>query len=335
MGTVKSRRPKTMILMTAPFPYFGGKASVADLVWQRFGVVQNYVEPFFGSGAVLLANPNESCTETCNDKDGMVSNFWRAVAAAPEQVAHYADWPVNECDLHARHIWLLNRKEPMQAKLEGDPDYYDAQVAGWWVWGICQWIAGGWCSGEGSWNSVDGVMTKTGKGAHRKLPHLRDAGKGVHRKRPSLQNTGKGVHRGEDLVEWMRDLSRRLRYVRVCCGDWSRVTGPSVTIRLGTTAVFLDPPYSDPVRDARCYAVDSVTVAKDAAAWALEWGKHRDMRIALCGYEGEHELPGWAVHEWRANGGYGNQSGENKNKARERIWFSPHCLRAAQMKLFQ
>lgn len=38
----------------APFPWFGGKSQVASIVWDRFGDVLNYIEPFFGSGAVLL-----------------------------------------------------------------------------------------------------------------------------------------------------------------------------------------------------------------------------------------------------------------------------------------
>ena len=44
--------------LTAPFPYFGGKAKVADIVWQALGDVNAYIEPFFGSGAVLLNRPN-------------------------------------------------------------------------------------------------------------------------------------------------------------------------------------------------------------------------------------------------------------------------------------
>jgi site-specific DNA-adenine methylase len=39
--------------LTAPFPWFGGKRKVAAEVWSRFGRVENYVEPFFGSGAVV------------------------------------------------------------------------------------------------------------------------------------------------------------------------------------------------------------------------------------------------------------------------------------------
>ena len=90
--------------MKAPFPWFGGKSRCADIVWARFGDVKNYVEPFFGSGAVLLARPerHSGSTETVNDIDGYVVNFWRAIQADPETVAEYADWPVFECDLHAR-----------------------------------------------------------------------------------------------------------------------------------------------------------------------------------------------------------------------------------------
>jgi DNA adenine methylase len=53
--------------LRAPFPWFGGKSRVAPLVWERFGNVPNYVEPFFGSGAVLLGRPHPPKTETVND----------------------------------------------------------------------------------------------------------------------------------------------------------------------------------------------------------------------------------------------------------------------------
>lgn len=44
--------------LIAPFPYFGGKSKVADIVWQALGQPRHYIEPFFGSGAVLLARPD-------------------------------------------------------------------------------------------------------------------------------------------------------------------------------------------------------------------------------------------------------------------------------------
>lgn len=302
-------------MIRAPFPYFGGKSRVAAEVWARLGDTPNYCEPFFGSGAVLLARPHaEAGIETVNDKDGYVANFWRAVQADPEQVARWADWPVNENDLHARHIWLVNRHDELAAKLEGDPDYYDAKVAGWWCWGMCCWIGSGFCSGQGPWQSVDG-----------KLVHLGDAGKGVNR-----QLVG-------DIYGWMAALSDRLRGVRVCSGDWARVCGPSVTSKHGLTGVFLDPPYAHTERDSGLYRVE-MEAADAVREWAIEEGKNPLMRIALCGYEGEHPMPpDWSVHEWKASGGFGSQGKGTgrENSVRERVWFSPACLGPAQPSLWE
>jgi DNA adenine methylase len=126
------------VTLRAPFPWFGGKSRVARLVWERFGDVPNYVEPFAGSMAVLLARPTEARIETVNDLDCYISNFWRALQADPEELAAWADWPVNEADLHARHRWLVGRAE-FRKRMRSDPDFYDPKIAGWWVWGISQW----------------------------------------------------------------------------------------------------------------------------------------------------------------------------------------------------
>ena len=311
--------------MKAPYPYFGGKSRIADEVWKRFGVVKNYVEPFFGSGAMLLNRPDwrldERLLETVNDKDGFISNFWRAIAADPEEVARYASWPVNENDLHARHSWLVNQRESITARLEGDPSYYDAKIAGWWAWGASCWIGSGWCSGKGPWQSVDGVFTNLnpaqGRGVNRKLPHLGNKGQGVNRQ-------------GGELFEWFNQLAQRLRHVRVASGDWSRVTGASVTHGFGLTAIFLDPPYSSKAnRDGELYAQDDLFVACEVREWAIANGNNPKMRIALCGYDGEHQMPeNWEALNWKACGGYGNQGDARGvvNKRREMIWFSPHCL---------
>jgi len=267
-------------------------------------------------------------------------NFWRALAADPDAVADAANWPVNENDQHARHIWLVNQRATLTAKLEGDPDYFDVKIAGWWVWGICCWIAGGWCSGKGPWQSVDGQMTDVGadgiakrqrvhlgagQGVHRKLVHLGDAGRGVHRQLVHLGDAGQG--------EWFAALAARLRHVRVCCGDWERVCGPTPTVKQGLTGVLLDPPYGDDAdRDTGCYAVDSGTVAADVRAWAIAHGDDPLLRIALCGYDTEHAmLDSWTAVPWKAAGGYGSQGDGRgrENAARETIWFSRHCLRPA------
>ena len=133
-------------------------------------------------------------------------------------------------------------------------------------------------------------------------------------------------------MPWFNALSDRLRRVRVCSGDWSRVCGPTPTYLLGRTAVFLDPPYADTAgRDNNLYRTDSLTVAHDVRDWAVEMGQRPDMLIALCGYEGEHDMPDdWDIYKWRAGVGYaglGNGAGKD-NRDRERIWFSPACLRS-------
>ncbi len=302
--------------LRAPFPYFGGKSKVAPLVWSRLGDVRNYVEPFFGSGAMLLGRPdwpfeNGNRIETVNDKDCFLANFWRALKNAPDEVAEHADWPVNEADLHARHLWLVNVGREHVEKLRTDPDYFDVKIAGWWVWGICQWIGTGWCH-HPEWPQP---------------PHLGNAlGNGI----VTWQNRG-------ELYEYFDRLAARLSRVRICCGDWQRVCGYTPTVKQGLTGVFLDPPYNgDAKRKADLYAVDDLSVSNDVRKWCLENGSDKRLRIAFAGYAGEGheelESHGWEVVAWKANGGYGSQgSGDDtngrNNAKKERIWFSPHCLK--------
>lgn len=318
--------------LKAPFPWFGGKSKVAELVWSRFGCVANYVEPFAGSMAVLLGRPYEPATETVNDKDAFLSNFWRAVQYDPESTAHWADWPVSEPDLEARHRWLITTGAARLELVKSDPLFFDAQVAGWWVWGLCQWIGSGWCiRREGEQAKQMPHVGNAGMGINRQLPALGDGGRGVHRKRPHLMSS-KGINseRGADILAYFETLSNRLRRVRVCCGDWSRVLGDSVTTKHGMTAVFLDPPYGGECeRDTDLYSSDSLTVSAEVREWAIANGDNPLLRIALCGYDGEHEMPeGWECIAWKATGGYGSQSdGQGRaNASKERIWFNRACI---------
>lgn len=316
--------------MKPPFPYFGGKARIAHIVWERFGDVPNFVDPFFGSNAVLLARPrwHEKKIETINDANCLVANFYRAVRADPDQTAFWADRPVNEADLHAIHQWLIQRcvtDLAWRERVMSDPDFYDAKVAGWWVWGMCCWLGGGWCFTYAI--RKDGIPT-------RERPHL-----------GGMFGTGErgiiSLRRWGGIYEYFRALSERLKYVRVCCGDWSRVVGKAVTTTHGTTGVFLDPPYSAAIeRDDGVYGdYDDPHVAVEVCKWCVENGNDPLLRIALCGYRGEgHEVledTGWTRYDWVAQGGYahiGNNRGKS-NRLRESIWFSPHCL-TSQLNLF-
>ncbi len=321
--------------LAAPFPYFGGKALACEKVWAAFGEVDNYVEPFCGSAAMLLGAPDGKRVETINDADGFVANFWRAVSKDDAAVAEALDWPTNETDLFARHIWLVQQSEGLLARLHADPDYYDARIAGWWAWGACNWIGSGWCSGKGPWTLVDGaVVRNAGQGVNRQLPHL-SAGRGVNRKLPHLGDAGRGAF----IRDWLAELGARLRDVRVACGDWQRVVADSVTVRHGLTGVFLDPPYTKGDMD---YAVGGVggDLANEVRSWCLKNTTNQLLRIVLCGHAGEHDElinHGWSARRWAARKGYAITDEAVGNSASETVWCSPSCVAedANQMTLFE
>jgi len=181
--------------LKSPYPWFGGKARTAPEIWRRFGDVANYVEPFFGGGAVLLGRPTEPRLETVNDINGWLCNFWRAVKTDTDGVAYYAADPVSELDLQARGDWLFYRPGvdvDFVERLRGDPDYYDVKSAGWWVWGQSSWIGSNW--GRLKCRALP-QLGNAGAGVSRKRPHLSNAGMGVNRTRPHLDNAGMGVNR--------------------------------------------------------------------------------------------------------------------------------------------
>ena len=331
--------------MQAPFPWFGGKRKVAPEVWAALGDVDNYVEPFAGSLAVLLERPawHNGAAETVNDADQYLANFWRALSIDPDGVAQHADWPVNEADLFARHMWLVNEgRRQLAAGMNADPQWFDAKIAGWWLWGICQWIGSGWCSGTGPWSVQDGKLVHlgdAGRGVNRQLVHLGNAGQGVNRQLVHLGDAGQGVGvipRNEALFAYMHQLAARLRSVRVVCGDWARVVTNGALSYGATVGVFLDPPYSaDADRDETLYSTDDLSIAHDVRAWCFANGDNPRYRIVLAGYEDEHapHMPQtWRMVAWKANASFQSSraSGKNQNnRHKERLWLSPHCLRPA------
>lgn len=352
--------------LKAPFPYPGGKSIVADRIWTAFGAdINNYVEAFAGSLAVLLRAPAVPNNETVNDLDGHLTNFWRAVKYRPDETALHADYPVSELDLHARHRWLVAQRPNLTAALEADPDFCDPKAAGWWVWGICQWIAGPWCPVTENRikrerpSVCDKDIHARGKESadHRKRPRLDRGDQGVlsaasplWQPRPDLSGSrginGRSVHlaRGEgvhnkgtqtgSIADWFDALSARLRRTRIVCGDWRRVLTKSPTTYLGATAVLLDPPYGSS-RDPDLYAVESretiESLYRAVYEWAVANGGNPKLRIALCCHNDLPRPDGWFALPWRTPGGMsrigkGNaRTRGHANRDREVIYFSPHC----------
>jgi DNA adenine methylase len=288
-----------MAQLKAPFPWFGGKSRIAPLVWSRTTPPKTFVEPFAGSLAVMLANPHwTACNEIVNDLDGMVTNAWRSIQWDPAATKVWADWPVSELDLHARSTYSESQRSDLESKLRSDPNYYDPQLAGWWLWGMCIGIGDAYIAQKKS------------------IPNVASSGKGVARK----------------SFDWDHEfeiLSNRLRKVKIACGSWERVVRPSVVDVKHPTLVFLDPPYSAADRHTT-YAHDSYTVADKVAEWCIQNAYNPGLEIVLAGYEGDYDLGSdWVEVPWKTMGGYSNlaagQTQGQDNAAKERLWFSPNC----------
>ena len=316
-----------------PAPYFGGKAMIADKVWAALGQPKQYMEPFFGSGAVLLARPNFDPTkyyEIICDADGFIANVWRALQAAPDEVAKVCDWPINHADLSARKRKLIASEKRLLENLIADDKWYDVEAAGYWIWAASCWIGSELTKigqiphlagnhGINALGQIPRLAGNRGINALGQIPHL-TGNKGVQ----EPYNTG--------IYTWFRELSERLRYVKVVCGDWTRICGGNWQDRNPPVGIFFDPPYGTEAgeRDENIYQVDSVTVAHDVREWSIKRGSNPNYRIVIAGY-GEHEelkAHGWTSIAWSAQGGYSKiGKGENNNRHKETLWLSPHCLK--------
>ena len=72
--------------MKAIMKYPGSKWSIADWIIRFFPEHHSYIEPFFGSGAVLFNKPRSNI-ETVNDLDGNVVNLFKCIREDPERLA--------------------------------------------------------------------------------------------------------------------------------------------------------------------------------------------------------------------------------------------------------
>lgn len=277
--------------MRAIHPYFGGKARAASEVWERLGKIKRYIEPFFGSGAMMLANPHTPKSELINDIDRMIPNLWRAIQYGGESLRPLLSAPPSEVELKARNNWLLSEGAARLESLDWDDlQQHDPEVAAIWLWRQCAAIGG-----------------------QRSL-HRGDHGKGVFASSYSI-----------DLDSYRDRFAR----VQVMCGDWSRCVSPAaLRLECGSVGVFLDPPYGS--GDAP-YEDGSGSASRDVWNWAVQAGNDPRLRICVAGYD-DRDLPvGWSVVERAEHGGFGTRTGNNNNKQRERLWFSPHCLDSSQV----
>ena len=208
------------MMLIAPFPYFGGKRTVADMAWTRFGRPKHYIEPFCGSAAILLAAPAPASLEVANDYNGFIANFWRATKYQPAEVARWADYPVSHIDIGAAHQWLMAQRERIGTELLDIEWPGDAKAAGRWLHGQCCWIGSGWCKWEGKPPAT--AVKGDGIQAGCQIPHISNAGRGIQAigQIPHISGAGMLTSGGRTAWVWLHKLSARLERVRLVHGDW-------------------------------------------------------------------------------------------------------------------
>ncbi len=250
-------------------------------------------------------------------------NVWRSLQFNPDEVAKWCDWPVNHADLSARKKELIKNEERLLENLIDNPEWYDAKLAGYWIWAASCWIGSG--------------LTMIGQ-----IPKIAKRGSGVHGigQMPHISHSGMGIHSTNHkfIYENFKNLSNRLRYVRVVCGDWTRVCGGNWQDKIGIVGIFFDPPYGVMNRDTNLYHHDSINISKDVESWCLERGKLKSYRIVVAGYEEYPKLidAGWKTETWSTQGGYSNTNKDsvNNNRHRETLYYSPNCVQR-QKSLFK
>lgn len=83
--------------------YPGSKWAVADWIISHMPQHTTYVEPFFGSGAILF-NKNPAKLETINDIDGNVVNLYRVIREQPDELSRLLQWtPYSRQEYYAAH----------------------------------------------------------------------------------------------------------------------------------------------------------------------------------------------------------------------------------------
>ncbi len=79
-------RPSLPGRLQPPFPYYGAKQRMAEQIVAILPKHRVYIEPFFGSGAVLFAK-KASRFEIVNDLDDAIVGFFQVLRNRPEELA--------------------------------------------------------------------------------------------------------------------------------------------------------------------------------------------------------------------------------------------------------
>ena len=326
MPKPSSKASKRSRRLEPPFNYFGGKRLIAPTVWELLGNPQSYIEPFAGGLAVLLARPMPIAAnvyETVNDIDGTIVNIWRSIRQDPETLAVWLDRPPAEADLVAVHNYLAQNKERIEQLVRSHPDACDPLAAAYHIHYLRYKVGG--IELQGTLRTAKPMFPVKGRNYQLMLVRDGDLRRAIFDKRGAAQ---------------LYAIARRLRYVRILCGDWSRCftgyhwRGKESSGSQLTVGVYMDPPYADTDR-SDVYTHESYEVAYEAMEWCLQHAHEPWLRIVFSSYDEFLKPPwcerlaagGWRIINWKTGGGYSQlcKHKVNLNPLSEVLYISPNC----------
>ena len=124
-------------MMNAILKYPGAKWRIADWIVGKIPKHHSYLEPFFGSGAILFRK-NRSNIETVNDLDGDIVNLFRVVREKPGELASavhltpYARQEYDDAFKSSENVSDVERARKMLVKhWQGHGFRTGAYKAGW------------------------------------------------------------------------------------------------------------------------------------------------------------------------------------------------------------
>ncbi len=283
---------------------------MASYIWLKLGDVDNYIEPFFGGGSVLLGRPSwhNPKRETVNDLNHYLINFWRAIKYNPALLAWHVYGPACTADIDAFYNYLYNLD---LSRVRRDPEFFDVKAAAYWILGMS--------------GTIGSEFTSLG-GDDAPNPMRRDG----EQRQIGILGSGQGVFRNDyrtlgDIERYFIELQDRISGVRIFARDWKSVLTPAV-IGQGNIGIFLDPPYEMEGRDKLYAHDDGDNVALEVAEWAVA---NSNYAIVYAGYMSSklNDIfpDSWERKGWRAQGGFANTNlkKDNLNRERETLWLSP------------
>lgn len=277
------------VFVPSPIKWHGGKYYIATKIVRLMPPHTHYVEPFFGSGAVLFAKDFEGVSEAVNDLDCILMNFWGCLAN-PEYFDALAR--TLEAAPFAQPLWEASMAVLETAQRMGQAGASSLSPAASVQLAVAFFVA---CR-----QSLAGRMksfapfskTRTRRGMNEQCSAWWSAIEGLS-----------GVH-------------ARLQRVGLLCDAYGKVLASEDDEQ---TLFYLDPPYLPEERVAK--KVFQYEMAREEHKELLERILSLRGKVMLSGYRSElydHRLASWARHEFTLpNNAAG---GETKRRMTECVW---------------